>query len=384
MNFKNIFDSNFDAIKDESKNDQNAKLANKANELFKDKTFADEYKTVYTGAKIIKVATNLVSFFTAFFAALYVLQMIVGYHIALFASFLICGCLEVLKNSLWLSTTKNKLRYNKIGVGLFFLVTISFFSLGASVFGAYVMLDEIGTTQSANYTKQDSIIINEFNALNAQIAANNSTQTNLASGANLLSSTNKRTLSDMQKANTLLQARKDTLSKEIAAINNRLDTKQKQLSSSQNDKLSSTRLYLVCTSIIAEVLYLACSIFVLFYLYRVFVDTNQESSFKPFKTDIEQLTEQPQEQPRQPQEQPQEQPQPRAQIGFKKTVIDDSLQGVKFVLHNGKQYTKTAIQGNINANRSKIRKYKERNDTDKVKRYTANLETWQNYLKQIS
>jgi len=245
-------------------------------------------------------------------------------------------------------------------------------------------MDEIGAPQAANYTKQDSITLNEFNALNAQIAANSSTQANLSSGANLLSSTNKRTLSDMQKSNSVLQAKKDSLSKQIATINNRLDTEQKQLSSSQSDKLSNTRLYLVCTSVIAELLYLACSIFVLFYLYRVFVDTNQDSSFKPFKTDIEQLTEQPQEQPQQPHEQPHEQSQPRAQIGFRKTVIDDSLQGVKFVLHNGKQYTKTAIQGNINANRSKVRKYKERNDMDKVKRYQANLETWQNYLKQIS
>jgi hypothetical protein len=358
--FINPYNQKFDNHKSESKHDQNTKLASKASAIFKDKTFATEYKNIYRASNIVKLGANLISFFTCFFAALYVLKLLVGYYVACLVSSVVCLALEFIKNSLWLSTVKNKLRYNKITFGVLALFFITLLSFGASCFGAYVMLEELAPVPKlATYNQQDSTSISELKAINKQIESNQQAQYNISSGKNLTSGTNKRALKKLIEQASNLQAKKDSVSLIVATINKRIENESTMLATEHKTKNESLKIYLVSMSALSELLYLVCSIFVLFYLFRVYVDTTSNKSFKPFKTEINKQIEQP------------EQPHQRQPIGFNtKVVIDDNI---KYILHNNKKYTSTQIKGNINANKSKLKKYQALNDKAKIERYAIKL-----------
>jgi hypothetical protein len=368
--FKNKYDKANDENKQQAKQDANEKLAKKANDIYKDKTFAEEQKHVYTIATILKVSSNLVSLLTCFFAILYVLKLPIGYYSALVLSCVVCVSLELMKNFVFKTGLKQKFRYNRYSLSLLVMSFLTALSLSLSALGAYVLLDEIGTNKdAAQYTTQDSTILMQLSSIEAQILANQKAQSNISAGINLTSSTNKRTLKKLTTQNEELIKTRTQLTEKLEGINNRLQTEQIAIDEANKAKNDTIKLVLVILAVAFELLFLVCSVYQSYYLFRVYVDnTSNKNSLQLFTTEKDTRI-------------PTEEAHSAPNIGFKQYAPKDD--SIKYIIHRNKKYTENAIRQNIAANKSKLAAAEKNDDDEKIERYARHLEKWQNYLKQV-
>lgn len=410
--FQNPFNASFDGLKDAEKQEINKRTVFAANEVFKDKPYHVENKAAYTITKIVGWVANVVSFATGFFALQSVLSLVVGYWVASGGAMALCALLELLKNNRWQVVVKQQLKYKKAGFsGFGVLIFLSVFSIAASGYGAFILPTQIHSAPTPAYSKGDSILLGELALVNSQIR--NLDSLLLGTDAKAKPNASGRVSSTFKELLTKQTAQKDSLNAQKRAISSAIDemntkhAKQAQKAAeAQNAGLLWQQIACLIVALLFEVIYIYCTYYQFFYLFRVYVDNELPAKVPNEPEILEHETVK-----NQPNEPHQNTPTSYKQIGFfnhktdqqtnqqqyptnpHKTNEIDSFKtvlkpfenglvgeenGIKFVWHNGKKYTKTDVQNNVWAFRSKVKAY---STSPKKQRYIEHLGRWENYLK---
>ena len=277
--FKNPFNKQFETVKENGQNEINNRTTQQANEIFKDKPFALEYKTAFIIAKCISFVANIVSLFSAFFAIQFILSLLTGVYIAFFGSLAICGLLELLKNASWKVNIKNFLRYKKVNIGLFLLIVLSLASIGTSLLGAYLIPNSFVSSPVKN--NSDSLALADLTTINTQIA--NLDKLVLETSNKAIPNQQGKVSSTFKTMLASLTVQKDSLSSEKRAINKRLESiRAEQATDKENankGEIENIKFLQICCVLVAlafEVIFILCTIFTFYYMFRVYVDTGEQ------------------------------------------------------------------------------------------------------------
>lgn len=421
--FQNPFNAAFEGVKEAAKIEAGARTAKQANELFRDKPFAVENKTTYTIAKIIGYVANVVSFATGFFALQNVLGFTVGYVVASLGALLLCGLLEWLKNSTWKTNVKAALKYRKPSVlGGAVLLLLSLFSIAASGYGAYLLPTQISQPTPVPYSKNDSLVIRELETINGQIS--NLDRMFLETSAKAIpnekgqiSSTIKGMLKSQTAQKDSLSSQKRAITAQIAALTAKQAENEKQALTDHKNGLFNMQISCLVVALLFELIYTLCAVYCFYYLFRVYVDSGEQSSPNDQPNSLYTPTANDQHTPHQ------HTPTNQKRIGFFNDLTNDqptekadkhkltnphltndqtdltngfttvlkplldgqteTENGIKFVWHNKKKYTKADVQNNVWAFRSKVKNY-EQTDLTKAAKYKQHLARWETYLISIS
>lgn len=283
--FTNPYDAKNEKFTQLATDYQSEKLAQKAAKIYADLPYEKEYKSAYILSSCIAFGAGAISFFTAFFAAKFVLSFILGAGVATVCAAVLCLGFELLKAFIWQVTVKGKKRYQKTNAALIVvLVFLHVISLGASVFGAYILPNDAMMTGGENAhtstlntfdgAKQLQNLDGQISQVDAQIAAYT---------PHLTKANGKKSSSTAAEI-AALRTQKDALIKQREkAANTALQDSEKAKSDKETaqEKANAERgfIQLLCCILAAffEVIYIFAVLFIFHYLFRVYLDSNAKT-----------------------------------------------------------------------------------------------------------
>jgi putative flippase GtrA len=254
-------------------------LSKKAQELYKDLRFDDEYKSTYLSAIALRAIANVLSAFTFLIAFYLSLAPLLGAYVSVSLGALACLVLEYLKNRLWTIQAKNTLKYKKYSRYLIaILVCLHGLSLAGSSLGAWQLPTLISLSKfsevaevkadslSSNFGQRISIIDKQIKNLESKALS--------SSSARAIIGTLAKERQELTKAQTLRTKR----------LNSKADkqTTKAEKESRQEKKKHAKRVLMaqyscLIIAILFELMYIFCSLFIAFYLFRLFVDDSDDS-----------------------------------------------------------------------------------------------------------
>ena len=320
---------------------------NKAEEMFKDRTFGDEYEAVKLTTDTLKLVFSFASACTVFVALKWALEPLLGSWASIGVALFVCTALEALKSFVWSKLSKSTLKYKTYPLPLLVAaIVFNLSSVGGSVFGAYqlpsneqefnsnnialINIDSIGANYSKKIDQASAIISTQTKELSK--TTSNSTKRTIS--ANIAQSEQKATLLLKHKSRDIqaAQDKNNSLIKEAQEAN-----KKQTLKAREN--LQSKRTNCMLVAALFELGLLLCLVFGSYYLFRVEIDKtggfeNQEQTDSP---QTQNNTQQAGASNTQPHKAPVPQNQART-IGFKQGHTDhqkiDTLHNVSDTLHN--------------------------------------------------
>lgn len=342
FSFKNPFAQDFDEWKTAAQNAANDRTAAQANELFKDKPYIQENRSIYRLSNWLRWAAAAVSFLSAYFAAYYVFSVLFGAAIAVGAAVGVCLLIELLKTKLWTAGAKSWLKYGVWSGAVIVLFSLHLLSFGASVFGAYVAADYLPT---APINHKDSIVNatdaalpydQQLTAINGQITGLLAEKPNPTTGK--ISGTTKGIIKDLTAQKDSLQTAKNRLLAQITK-HNEVNTQQREKNTAQAnlERQNAIKFYRYAAAVFAglfELIFIVCQMYVLRYLFRAYIDSKND-----IKTTILTTT-QPVTQPVTTTENEPNEPNQRQPIGFKTGKIGAG--GVGSCANCGKEFVKNS------------------------------------------
>jgi Na+-transporting methylmalonyl-CoA/oxaloacetate decarboxylase gamma subunit len=289
LSFANPFDAVFEQVKGAGINVVSERLAQKANELYKDKPFGLEYKGVYMVTDLVAKISSLISFASALFALQTVLFWIVGLYVSWIGSFLLCGLIEVLKTQIWGKTAKNFNVYKRVGVlGISSLIGLHILSLVSSGYGAYLIPSQFAAPAPvldsfAHQTNQT--ILSEAGNLDAQILgldAQISKQSSLLIKPNgEKSSSTAKELSKLNAQKSELQAQKREALARVEQMQKDHKTQSEIKGKETQSEVLTLQYIAVGVAVLFEFLYILCTLFGFYFMFRVYVDTIEPETQTP-------------------------------------------------------------------------------------------------------
>ena len=245
-----------------------------ANDLFKDKSYKDEYKAVFVVSTLLKFVCSILSFATMVVALYFSFYGLFGFYASLSLAVAVCGLFEVLKTKIWTISSKHGLKYKNVSKGLILaLIAVHVVSLASSGIGAFLIPKLISEQPASQATDQKGIsieIANQIAAIDKQLIAisssTNASSTSRKSFANLTSQ--KATLIAVQERGQE-QAQKDKATAEQVAI---------IAKEAQKEQIIKDQILFVGSSIFFELLFIVCSIFLAYYLFRTVIDLEADAN----------------------------------------------------------------------------------------------------------
>lgn len=250
----------------------------------------------------------------------------------------------------------------------------------------------------------------ELAAINAQIA--NLDQLQLETSQKAIPDAQGKISSSIKELQLQQSKQKQSLNEQKTALSSKINDLHTQHAQNTEKALIEHKNGLIwqqiaclIVALLFEAIYIGCCCYCFYYLFRVFVDNENPTTnliepiepTQPTQTIPHQHT--PTNQKRigffntPPTDQTDQQTYPtnphlNSEITAKQTVLKQFANGlvseengIKFVWHNGKKYTKTDVQNNVWAFRSKVKTHA--NNPTKEQRYKAHLQRWENYLNSI-
>jgi hypothetical protein len=278
--FENPFNNTFNSVSAEGKEYEITQVGTAAEKMYCDKPYAKEYKSIYITTAVLSIFASLVSFATALFAFQSILYFTVGTVLSWGAAFAICALFEVLKMLFWAVTAKQKLRYKQTALGgIFALVLLHTVSLVSSGYGAYLIpsnfkgeqikIDSLGAKLANADFKNAENIDNQTGEIDKQISA---LQPFILTPSGKKSSVTATQITTLQKQKTdLLQAKKEANDK----LNALQITAKEDAAKSENARAAganNAQLVCVILAVSFELIYILCTLFACYYLYRVYID----------------------------------------------------------------------------------------------------------------
>jgi len=252
----------------------------KAEEMYMDKTFGDEYQSVFLTSNILKAVFSFASACTVFIAILWALKPLFGTILSASISIVVCALLERLKNGIWGKLSKYVLKYKEFPIIVAFAaIGLNLSSVAGSIFGAWQLpsMIEKTTAQNIELTNLDSISAH-YAPLIASLDKSIELQTKM--GLETTSNTTKR----LTAKNVLLQTKQrskllESKNRDIdrAKSNNEQTLRDSKESAKIERKKAHQELYrkqinCVTTATVFELLLILCLVFNSYYLFRVEID----------------------------------------------------------------------------------------------------------------
>ena len=282
LSFANPFDAVFEQVKDAGVNVVSERIAQKATEMYKDKPFSLEYKNTYTVTNLVAGVSGIVSFASALFALQTVLFWIVGYYVSWVGSLILCALIEVLKTQIWGKTAKNYNVYKRVSMlGVSTLFGLHVLSLVSSGYGAYIIPSQFVAPPppvlDSIATKASQTVLGEAENLDAQILGIDAQITKLSA---VLIKPNGQKSSSTAKEITNLNAQKSELQAQKKDAILRVEQMRKE-QKEQSEKIGletkgevlTLQYIAVGVAVLFELLYILCTLFGFYYMFRVYVDS---------------------------------------------------------------------------------------------------------------
>lgn len=257
------------------KNAQNVEesTGTKAADIYADKPFSIEYATLFTVAKVGAFIAQIVTFLTTcalgVFALVHVIPFSWGVYIAVPLALLFAFGVEKVKRSTTEKAAKFYLKYNVLGGVGAVAIAVALVSVCAALLGAKELPAIVYPAA------QISTDTTQINALKTDLAQ---VQKDIDRTAKKLENTDNwqaenRTLPRLQKERARLSS--DLNSATIQA------TEQQKLDLLQSEydraaKVAKMQVYSISAAIIAELIFILCTLFILYYYFRQYAEIETE------------------------------------------------------------------------------------------------------------
>ena len=254
-------------------------LSKKAQELYKDLSFDTEYKSTYLSTIVLRTIANVLSAFTFLIAFYLSIGPLIGFYPAVSLGALACLALEYLKNRLWAIQSKNTLKYKKYSRYLIAIfVCLHSLSLAGSSLGAWhlptlIILDKFSgvsegktDSSSSNFGQRISIIDKQIKNLEPKALS--------SSSARAIIGTLAKEKHELTKAQILQTKR---LNSKVDKRTAKADKKSRQEKKKHVKRVLMAQYSCLCIAVLFELMYIFCSLFIAFYLFRLFVDDSDGS-----------------------------------------------------------------------------------------------------------
>jgi hypothetical protein len=257
--------------------------------IYKDKYFADEYKPVYISSVALKFVANIVSASTLLVACFLAFMGLLGVYLGAIIGGLFCILFETMKSYTWRITAKQVLKYKRASMAaVLVLCGLHLVSLGGSCFGAWQLprlmpkekleqaavqnIDSINTS----YLAQLTIIDQQIKALQDKTSSSTARRT-----INSLTSQRGQILEAQKLA--VLEAKKENRTK---SQEKKEQTAQENLE--RQEQIKQNQYACIIAAVFFELLFISCSLFIAYYLFRQFIDESTEptASVHPSITEL--------------------------------------------------------------------------------------------------
>ena len=274
----NPFNSKFTEYSAQLSEKNAAQLAEKTQtqsaDIFKDKPFTIEYKGIYTVSKVGQSVAQVVTFITTAALGVFALTHIVplwwGIYLAVPLGLLFAFGVEKVKRLTLAIASKHLLKYKNFGwVGVVACLVMCV-SIVAALLGAKE-LPSVVYPKSARVENVESVeaLTSDLNRVQSDI---DRTAGKLAQGANWVGE--NRTLPRLQRERAALIEKRTEAAKEAAE---RADAGKVEAEADRLENIEKMQVYSVSTAIVAEVVFLLCTVFVFYYLFRHYAEANEAS-----------------------------------------------------------------------------------------------------------
>jgi hypothetical protein len=248
-------------------------VAATSTDTFRDKPFTEEYQGVYKislwGQSLAQVVTYATTAGLGVFALQHIIIASWGIFIAVPLALLFAYGVERLKRSTLAIASKHLLKYKTFGFVSIVAALVMCVSIAAALYGAKelpgVFYPKPPRTVDAASVEQLTADIDKVQKdIDRTTAA-------LSSGKNWVAE--NRTLPRLQKERAALIEKRDAAQKDAAA---RGDTDHAEALADRETKVQKMQVYAVGAAIVAELIFLFCTGFILYYLFRAFAEMEQE------------------------------------------------------------------------------------------------------------
>lgn len=254
-------------------------VASISGDVFKDKPFTEEFKTVYAvaqwGQSVAQVVTFLTTAALGVFALTHIIPLWWGIYVAVPLGLLFAFGVEKVKRSTLAIASKHLLKYKTFGfVGFVALLTLCV-SIAAALYGAKELP---GVVYPLPARMVDGSNVQTLSADIERVQADiDRTAADLKSGKNWIAE--NHTLPRLQKERAALIEKRDAATREATG---RGDMEHAEALAARQEKVDKMQGYAVGAAIVAELVFLLCTGFVFYYLFRHFAEVNHEA---PGETD---------------------------------------------------------------------------------------------------
>lgn len=274
----NPFDSKFTAFSANlsAKNAEShaANVSAKSGEVFEDKPFSVEYRTVYRVAQVGQSFSQVITFTTTaalgVFATMHVVPLWWGVWVAVPLGLLFAFGVERVKRLTLAIASKHLLKYKTFGgVGVVACLVMCV-SIAAALLGAKE-LPNVVYPKSARVVDVSGVeaLTSDLKSVQADIER---TTGKLAQGANWVAE--NRTLPKLQAQRAALIEKRTQAAQEAAQ---RADAGKVEAETERAQNVEKMQVYSVAAAIVAEVVFLLCTVFVFYYLFRHYAEANEGS-----------------------------------------------------------------------------------------------------------
>ena len=249
-------------------------IQSKSGAIFQDKPFTDEYKTIYGIAGWGQTIAQVVTFATTAGLGVFALQHIIpadwGLYVALPIALLFAAGVEAVKRSTLAIAAKHLLKYKSFGFAGIASALVMCVSIAAALYGAKE-LPGVFYPKPERITEGATVaaLTADIDRVQADIQR---IQSGLTDGKNWIAE--NRTLPRLQKERAALVARRDQAAKDAEG---RADALHAESIADRAAKVERMQRYSVAAAIIAEVVFLLCAGFSMYYLWRAFAESESES-----------------------------------------------------------------------------------------------------------
>jgi len=248
----------------------------KSGEVFQDKPFSQEFRTLYRVATIGQSVSQIVTFCTTaalgVFALTHIIPLWWGIYLAVPLGIAFAFGVENVKRSTLAIASKHLLKYKTFGfVGIVAALTLCV-SIAAALYGAKELPGIVyPTPQRTTDPAAVSALTADIGRVQTDI---DRLQSGLKLGKNWVAE--NKTLPRLQKERAALVDRRDAAT---AAAEGRADAQHNEAQQDRAAKVEKMQTYSVGAAIVAELVFLLCTVFVLYYLFRHYAE--QQAATEP-------------------------------------------------------------------------------------------------------
>lgn len=249
-------------------------IQSKSGAIFQDKPFTAEYKTIYGIAGWGQTIAQVVTFATTAGLGVFALQHIIpadwGLYVALPIALLFAAGVEAVKRSTLAIAAKHLLKYKSFGFAGIAAGLVMCVSIAAALYGAKE-LPGVFYPKPERITEGATVaaLTADIDRVQADIQR---IQSGLSDRKNWIAE--NRTLPRLQKERAALVARRDQAAKDAEG---RADALHAESIADRAAKVDRMQTYSVAAAIIAEVVFLLCAGFSMYFLWRAFAESESES-----------------------------------------------------------------------------------------------------------